>query len=220
MEFGKAFTFAFEDQDWIKKLLIGAVILLIPIIGIFVVMGWMLEIIRRVIVHDPQPLPDWSDFGGYLMRGFQAWLVGLVYALPMILINVCIQGATVAMQQNGGDDTMTAAVTVLSVCLSCVVIIYSLFLGVVLPAALGIFAATGQLGAAFRIGEVFGLVRAAPSAYLMVLLGSILAGLIASLGVILCVIGVLFTSALAYVIMAHLYGQAYNVATAQKALQP
>jgi len=220
MEFGKAFTFAFEDQDWIKKLLIAALILLIPIIGIFVVMGWMLEIIRRVIVHDPNPLPDWSDFGGYLMRGFQAWLVGLVYALPIILINLCLQGGVVAMQQSSGDDTIAAAASVLSICISCLLLIYALALGVVLPAALGNFAATGQLGAAFRFGDVFGLVRAAPAAYILVLVGSFLASLIASLGLILCIIGVLFTSALAYVIIAHLYGQAYNVATAQKTLQP
>jgi hypothetical protein len=218
MEFGKAFTYAFEDPEWIKKLLIAALILLIPIIGIFVVMGWMLEIIRRVIQHDPHPLPDWSDFGGYLVRGFQAWLVGLVYALPIILISFCQQGAFFALQESG-DDTLMSAVAFISICVSCLIFIYSLAMSMVLPAALGQFATTGQLGSAFRFGEVFGLVRAAPGAFLLVLVGSFVAGLIASLGIILCFIGVLFTSALAYAIMAHLYGQAYNVAVAQKAVQ-
>lgn len=57
------------------------------------------------------------------------------------------------------------------------------------------------------------MVRAAPSAYLIVLLGSIVAGLVGSLGIILCVIGVVFTYAYAMVVNAHLWGQAYNVAT-------
>ncbi len=49
MDFGKAFTYAFEDQDWLKKLGIGGLLLLIPIFGILAVMGWTVEITRRVI---------------------------------------------------------------------------------------------------------------------------------------------------------------------------
>jgi hypothetical protein len=87
----------------------------------------------------------------------------------------------------------------------------------VLPAAIGNFAATGQLGAAFRFNEVFGLVRAAPGAYFMVFLGSIVASIIAGLGLIACIIGVLFTAAYAYMINAHLWGQAYKAAKAMPA---
>jgi len=137
MEFGKAFSFAFEDKDWIKKLGIGALLMIIPFIGWLVVAGWGIEITKRVIQHDPQPLPDWSDFGGYLVKGLQVFVIGLVYSLPIILVNICQQGVTLFGQQGDTtDETILMAVTVFAVCFGCVSFIYSIFLGFILPAAL------------------------------------------------------------------------------------
>jgi hypothetical protein len=218
MEFGKAFTYPFQDPDWIKKLGIAGLLLIIPIIGWLFLAGWMLETIRRVIQRDPTPLADWSDFGGYLVKGLQAFVVGLVYALPVILISICQQVVTLGIQQGGSSDqnSMTSVITILALCISCVSLIYNILLGLVLPAAYANLVATGQMGAAFRFGEVFGLVRAAPAAYIIALLGGIVSGFIAGLGLIICFIGVFFTAAYATAINAHLYGQAYNVATAAK----
>ena len=99
MEFGKAFTFPFEDQEWLMKLGIAALVMLIPILGQFIVMGWALEVTRRVIQRDPQPLPDWSDFVGHLVRGLQVAVIGFVYALPIILLSSCPQILLVAVQE-------------------------------------------------------------------------------------------------------------------------
>jgi hypothetical protein len=54
----------------------------------------------------------------------------------------------------------------------------------VVPAAIGRFADKGNLGAAFQFVQVFALVRNAPTAFLMVLLGYFLAGFIVPLGLI------------------------------------
>ena len=213
MEFGKAFSFPFEDQDWIKKVGIAALVMLIPIVGGIAVAGWGFEVTRRVIRRDPQPLPDWSDFVTYLVNGLKVVVVGLAYALPIILVSACSQGIFYAAGQ-GGDDTMMSIATVVMICFSCLMILYGIFMGLVMPAALGNFAATDQLGAAFRFGEVFGLVRAAPGPYVLVLLGAFLAGIIAMLGSIACGIGALLTSAYAMAINGHLQGQAYNEASA------
>ena len=212
MDFGKAFSYPFEDQDWIKKLGIAGLLLIIPIFGALVVAGWALEITRRVIHREVQLLPEWSNIGDHFMKGLQVWVIGFVYSLPIILVSACQQGAVIFMQE-GSDETLTTVLGILSACFACVMILYGLVIGVVLPAAIGRFAATGQMNSAFKFGEVIAMVRKAPSAYLMVLLGSIVASLIGSLGVILCVIGVLFTYAYAMIINAHLWGQAYNVTT-------
>lgn len=217
MEFGKAFTFAFEDKDWLKKIGIAGLVMLIPIIGQLTVGGWALEITRRVTQRELEPLPDWSGFGDHLVRGLKFFVISLVYALPIILISLCAN-LPFMFVQDSNDQTMLTVVSILSICLSCVVALLGIVLAFVLPAALAKFAVTGEIGAAFRFSEVIALVRAAPVAYLMVLLGSILAGLIAGLGVILCAIGVIFTSALAYAIQAHLWGQAYNEAMAAKGM--
>jgi len=214
MEFGKAFSFPFEDQDWIKKLGIAGLLLLVPILGTLVVMGWAIEVTRRVILRDPQPLPDWSNFGDYIMKGLQMWVIAFVYSLPIILVSACQQGALIFLQEGSNtDETMMTAIGILSACLACGMLLYSIFIGFFLPASFGRFAATGQMGAAFRFGDVLALVKAAPAAYLIVLLGSFVSALIGSLGIILCVIGVIFTYAYAMVVNAHLWGQAYNVAS-------
>ncbi|MCD4698964.1 MAG: DUF4013 domain-containing protein, partial [Phycisphaerae bacterium] len=86
MDFGLAFSFPFQDEEWIKKILLTGVIFLIPVVGQIAVMGWALTITRRIIRNDPEPLPDWSDFGGYLGLGFKAFVVVLVFVLPIIIL--------------------------------------------------------------------------------------------------------------------------------------
>jgi hypothetical protein len=111
-----------------------------------------------------------------------------------------------------GDDSGTIY-TVYSLCFSCFSFIYGLALAFVLPASFGILAATDQLGDALNPSKLLALVRAAPSAYLMALVGGIGASIVADLGVILCVVGIFFTLAYAAAITGHLYGQAYNQAS-------
>ena len=214
MEFGKAFTYIFDDDDWVMKTIIAALVSLIPIIGQITVMGWGLEVTRRVIRNDPNPLPDWSDFGGHIVRGIIAWLIGFVYALPLIILYAC-PIIIIAMAEN--DDTL---MTLGWVCFSCLTLLYVVLLMFVLPAAMGNYAAKDELGAAFRFGEVFGLVRTAPGAYLLTILGALIAGFIAPLGLILCFIGVLWTQVYAILINSHLWGQAYNQARVEELLEP
>jgi hypothetical protein len=215
MEFGKAFTFAFEDQDWIKKVLLAGLIGLIPIVGQLFVLGWGLEIARRVIKQDPQPLPDWNNFGGYLLDGLKGAVIALVYALPIILVQACSQGITFGAAELISDYETAGTITmVVMVCFGCLTFIYAILMGLILPAAMGSFVATDQLGAAFRFGQVFKLFKAAPVSFVLVLLGSLIASFIGSLGVILCFVGVIFTSAYASAINGHLTGQAYNTAKA------
>lgn len=219
MEFGRAFTFAFDDKDWIKKIGIAGLLLIVPILGGLVVMGWALEITRRVIHRESEVLPDWNNFGDYIIKGFMVGVIGFVYTLPIILFEVCLLGGIGAVFGKS-DDPNLSAVSVVMYSVICIAIVYVLLALFVLPAAWARFAVTGQLGSAFRFSEVIALVRAAPSAYLIVLLGSIVAGLIADLGAILCIIGFLFTQAYAMVAMAHLWGQAYNVASGGPSMQP
>jgi hypothetical protein len=224
MEFGRAFTYAFEDPDWLKKVGIAAVVFLIPIVGPIILMGWSLEITRRVISDDPQPLPDWSDFSGFISKGFQAFVVGLAYALPVILIVICGQIVTVgsaAALSNSNSDAAGGIATVVSICMGCFVLILGLAAGLLVPPALGNLASVGQLGAAFRFNEVFGLLRAAPGPYILTILGVFVAALVLSpIGSLICGIGALATTAYLSALSGHLYGQAYKVAKAAQAAAP
>lgn len=215
MEFGKAFSFQFQDPDWVKKLLIAAAIMLIPVIGQITVAGWAFEVTRRVIRQDPTPLPDWSEFGNHLIKGLLLSVINLVYALPILIIGGC----PIAIVAIANPDNSNI-ITIVSSCVGCIFAIYILLMMFLVPAAIGNYAATDQFGSAFRLKEVFGLVRAAPTAYLLVLLGSLVASIIASAGSIVCVIGVVATGAYALTITGHMQGQAHNAAKANQGLQP
>lgn len=220
MEFGKAFVYQFEDQEWLKKLGIGALLLLIPLLGQLWIAGWSLEITKRVIRRDPQPLADWDDFGGYLVRGFLVFIIGFVYALPIILVSACVSVLFPSAFDLSASNEVATSAWIVVACVNCVIVLYSILLALFIPAALGNFAVKEQFGAAFRFGEVWGLVRAAPGAYILVFFGTILTGFIAGLGIILCFIGVVITISYANSVMGNLMGQAYNVATAEQQLEP
>jgi hypothetical protein len=209
MDFGLAFSFPFKDPDWFKKLAIIGLVGLIPIIGQFVLIGWAFEIARRVIRGDFQPLPE-LDFGEQLGKGFQVWLIYLVYALPIIIVSIPL-AVVDSLGANSGDD-MQSVVAILSVCCSAIIFLYGLFMAYVVPAAIGRFADKGNLGAAFQFGAVFALVRNAPVAFLMVLLGYFIAGFIVPLGLVFCIIGVILTAVYSQAVIFHLTGQAYRQA--------
>ncbi|HBX69530.1 MAG TPA: hypothetical protein DEH25_09155 [Chloroflexi bacterium] len=209
MEFGKSFTYIFEEEDWIMKILLAAVIALIPFVGQLVVAGWGVEITKRAINKDSELLPGWSDFVNYLVKGLVLLLIGFVYMLPVILVQVCSNGFLIYGQNSGQDSLMTIS-SIVTACFGCLTFIYAVLAGFLMIAAIGKYADTGEIGAAFRFGEVFASVKAAPAAYFMVLLGGVIAGVIAFVGIVACVIGVFFTAAIANAIIANLEGQAYR----------
>jgi large-conductance mechanosensitive channel len=208
MEFGKSFTYVFEDDDWVMKLLLAAVIVFIPIIGPLAVAGWGVEITKRAIQKDPEQLPGWGDFINYLIKGLVVILIGFVYMLPVIIVQVCSNSVFFFGQESGEEGLMIIG-NFLMACFGCLTFIYSILAVFFIAAAIGRYADTGEFGSAFQFGKVFATVKAAPAPYLMVLVGGFLAGMIAFVGLIACIVGVFLTIAYANAINAHLFGQAY-----------
>jgi Protein of unknown function (DUF4013) len=216
MNFGRAFSYAFQDPDWIKKVGIAAVICIIPVLGSIIVLGWALEITRRVIRNEPEFLPDWSNFGDYLSKGFQAFVVTLVFLLPGLLLNVCQQAVNyghIAAANSGNSNQFGMIANIAVICLSCVSIVFSIAAGFLTPAAIGVLADTGQLSAAFRFNQIIALVRAAPGPYLLQLIVVWLTSVILlPIGLLVCVVGVFAAIAYLSLVTAHLYGQSYKLA--------
>jgi hypothetical protein len=225
MNFGRAFTYVTEDPDWLKKVGIAAVVMLIPVIGSIVLMGWGLEITRRVINNEAQPLPDWSDFGGLLSKGFKAFVAALAYIFPILVIYICGLTLTIGVEAAGGNSsnssTMSGIATAAMLCMYCFIILFALVAGLLIPPAFGNIAATDQLGAAFRFNEVFGLLRAAIGPYLLSILAvGVTAMILSPIGSAICGIGLLVTTAYLTTVSSHLYGQAYLTAKAVQSATP
>jgi hypothetical protein len=227
MDIGKAFSFVFEDTDWAAKVLIGIGILvaglvlswlIIPgILAGLLLSGYSLEITRRVIRGDAVVLPAWEDWGRLLMDGLQVAIIGIVYALPIIVLSLCVgaplqwiaEGSAYSSSPGGGE----VATGLLGAALGCFNFLWAIVLSLTLPAAIAKFAAEGELAAAFKFGEVIALIRNNLTTYLLTAVMVWVTGIMASLGLVLCLIGVFFTAVYAQLVNGHLYGQAYLEAT-------
>src|SRR5690606_22826522 len=85
----------FEDVNWPMNLLLGSVLMLIPIVGPIVFMGWQLRIMQHLVQGKSSPIPrfDFSDFGFYLGKGVIPFVVSLLVMLPfLILIMILVFG--------------------------------------------------------------------------------------------------------------------------------
>jgi hypothetical protein len=211
MDFGRTFSFVFEDSDWFKKIGILALVSLIPVIGQFVLLGWGAEIIRRVVRGADVPLPD-LDFGAQLSDGFKLFIVCLVYSLPILIISLILGVVSGVAASALDSDTAGIIVSLSMLCLGLVIFVLSILMAFLIPAATANYAIKGNIGDGLRIGEVFGLVKNNFSAYLIVFLGMIVASFVSGLGSIACGIGVLLTTVYATAMMMHFYGQAYKKA--------
>jgi uncharacterized protein DUF4013 len=207
MDIGKAFSYVFEDERWISKVLIGGLVSIVPILN-FAVLGYMLRVAQNVARRDPRPLPEWGEFGDHFMRGLYAFVIYLVYSLPIIIVGVlfaCVIGGVAGGSRN--SDSGAAAAGVLGTCLVPLMIVLGLALSFIIYAALARYVATDTLSEAFKFGEVIASVRTNFSPWLMLWLVSILAGLVGGLGAIACGVGALFTGFYAQCVLGHALGQ-------------
>ena len=71
MDYGSAFVYMFASKDWIKKFVIAVAMSLIPWVGLIVVTGYALDVLRNLNQGAPDPLPEWTgdDFSRWLGRG-------------------------------------------------------------------------------------------------------------------------------------------------------
>ena len=213
MDFSQALTFQFKDPRWVQKIGLAALISLIPLVGQIIVLGWSFRIARAVITQEEQQFPE-LDLAEDFLRGLKGWGINLVYALPVIVFTFPLTiglGLLIA-----ATDGRSAAVwTLLALCLTGLMVAYSLVLAFVLPAAYANFIAQEeQFQAGLNFRQIFGLIRCGPVAYFMVFLGGLMCAFITMFGLVGCVIGVVATGAYAMTVMGHLYGQAYREATA------
>jgi hypothetical protein len=216
MDVGRSFTYVTEDEEWIKKVLLGGVINLIPLVGQLFTFGYMIETLKNVIAGQETPLPEIGDFGGKLVEGLKGWVVAFVYALPLIIFSVCAQTVNVVplIAENLDQDmveTLTTASVVVSACCGCLLLLYVVLMSLMLPFALGKYAETGQIGAALKLGEVFDMLKGNVGPAFIVLLISWVAIFVAELvGAIACGVGLLFTLFYAQLVIAFLYGALYR----------
>lgn len=208
MNYSKAFSYVFEDKDWVSKVLIAGLISLIPVIGWLYIAGWMIEIVRRVKAGRTDILPQ-THFSDFLSLGFKAWVVSLVYMIPIFLLS----GVT-SILNGWNSGTSSDAASVMLTGMSCVVslisIILSLYLSMLLIYAYIRLAETDKMSECFKFGDVFRIVNNNLKLFLLLMLMDIVCSIIACVGYVFCFVGGIFTLPYSMAILGHLMGQAWS----------
>jgi hypothetical protein len=208
VDVGRSISYVFQDPNWVKKMLIGGLLSLIPIIGALIVAGYWIRIATNVARGYELPLPEWNEFGGDFMRGLKAAVVLFVWALPFILLAAC--GALPAVlfsNSNGAAQSLSGVFFIGAVGFGFLMWILIAFMS---PVIIGRYVMRGSMAAAFQVGLVIADARDNAVALLLVVAMAYALGFAAQFGVILCFIGYIFTSFLAYMMLSHLYGQLWR----------
>jgi hypothetical protein len=210
MNFGLAFSYVFNEKNqWFKKLALPALCSLIPIVGPFIMMGWGLKATQNVIEGNEEYALPGLEFGADLGRGFMAFLITIIYSLPIAIFSG-IASALIGFGTSQ-DETVKIILFIIGGCVGLIGLLVSILIGFLSMVALANYAAKGKFGAAFDFKTNFGMLKRSFGSWLLVAAGYILAmGIIAPLGTIVCLIGALLTSAYGTAIFSHLLGQAYN----------
>jgi len=204
MDYGKSFTFVFEDEKWISKFVIGVLITLVPIVN-FATYGYMVQLLKNVRDGEEYPLPEWDDFGKMFIDGLKFLVGALVYALPIFLLSFVIMIFAIIAESGGAAETVFTGGIVL---VSCLTLIFSLLILLVYPALYIQYAKDDQISDMFRLGDMWDLFKANPANYLIILLMIFfVVGFIASFGMIVCFVGIFFTAWWAQLVTAHMLGQ-------------
>lgn len=208
MNFGLSFSYIFQDEAWFKKLLLPGLCMLIPIIGWMIALGWSLRITQNVIAGEEKPLPN-LDFGNDLLKGFFVFLIGFVYSIPADILSTL--SGWISRWGFFNSESGNAILVMFAGGLGFLAFLIGLLTSFLALAAIANYAAKDDLGAAFRFGEVFELLKSNFGGWLVAALGTLLAlGIIGPLGTLACIIGVVVTLTYGLGVMGHLTGQAYR----------
>lgn len=211
VDFAKAFSFVFEDPEWVRKILVGGLFYLASflIIGWFFVLGYLARLVRNVINGVERPLPDWNDLGTYFNDGLKLFGVGLVYFIPIFALAIAFAVPTVILTaiSHDGDTAPNALMPLMFFFL----IPLSLAISAILPVAALRVIATGRFGAAFEFGAISDFISKSFTNYLLALLIYFVANFASQFGIALCCVGVVFTAFWSLTVSAHGFAQAYRI---------
>lgn len=213
MNISEALTFTFRDEDWLKKLGIGALITLVSFLLIIpfpILIGYQIATMRNVMNGEKRPLPAWDNTGEMFVEGWKIVGVSLVYSLPLIILYGLIFGLIFALENSGAEDILGVFIGLAQ----CVVFIFSMAMALFAPAVLVQYARTGTFSDCFNFSEIYAFTRRNIGNVLLTIISSIVASLLMQIAAVISLIticGPIIVFLAGYVWLAaaigHLYGQ-------------
>jgi hypothetical protein len=209
MDITRALSFPFDDNDWIDKFVVGSLMSLVGVFLPFILLGYQVNVARNVIRGKKRPLPGMDNVGEVVADGLMAFIAGLVYAIPGIVVGciLAFSGGLLGNSSLGGT---------LFLCLSCCLGAFLILYGIVAAAlySMGVirYAETGNFSEFMQFSDLWEDARSNIGTLLSLLIYSLVLGLLAGVllpfSLILCGVGEFIVIFYAQIVSGHLIGQA------------
>ena len=229
----KALVYPFEENNWVMKITIASLLILvsfIPVFPVVLLLGYLAEIIRRIVLEQQSPsLPEWDDLSAYFQTGFRLFVAGAVYMIPatiLIVIGYAGMILPVVLIDTGllGEGEMVGLLIagyLVGFGLMGIGAMISMVTGVILPVAGTHVVVQEDLGAAFRFGEIWKIFRSNWAefmiAFLILIGGAVVLYYASYFLVVTVILCCLYPFAMCYIaaylsfVGAALFGEAYRV---------
>jgi hypothetical protein len=218
MHYFEAYRFYFDSPKWWLNLLLGAVCILVPVVGPMVLMGWAFYLLERSPRRwDPDSDFDVNKLGKYLLRGVWPFLVQLVVGLPVGIVIGFIwfavfMGTMVAAGPQGSQGGPPRLLfLVFPIYFLSIVIISVLVQMVTLPLALRA-GLTQDFASAFKFSWALDFIK---KTWVEMLLSALFllvtSPFVALAGLILCCVGIYPAQALLLLAHYHIWFQLYDL---------
>jgi hypothetical protein len=191
MDIGRSISFIFEDKSWIKKILIFAALFFLPLFGWLINGGYLLRLVTNVINGNPNPLPEWNNWGGDFSGGFKVLIVGLIWSIPSLPFR--------GVSFFADSSVISILLQIITVALTAIAI-----------SALCDLATTGKVAGAFTRRVVDRVIQN-PLPWAIVIAVGFIFDVLSRIGPFGFIIGVVWTLTFSLVIQTHLAGQAYRL---------
>ncbi|MCZ7539367.1 MAG: DUF4013 domain-containing protein [Anaerolineae bacterium] len=204
MDFGRALSFPFDDEEWPVKVILGTLLSLVP----FFAQGYQVRVARGVVRGEKRPLPSAERLGEVFVDGVVLAVAAIIYFLPLVLI-----GCVLALPAILTDGSSLGGL--LAVCAGCCVVMVALLYAIpaLMLTYMGMirYAETGNFSEYFRLGALIRDTRQNAGTLVVLVMYVFLFGLLAAVVapfVAVFIVGVPLVNFYYHVATGHLIGQA------------
>jgi hypothetical protein len=215
VDIARAFTYVFDDDDWVGKIVMVIVwtfisaIPLVGLVGFAALAGYVIELIQNMQQGSSRPLPRWDNLGDKMGNGFNVLIAWIVYNIPNFLLACGFIFLMPSFGVSNGDGAPGASGAALAVtcCLTLILLGYNLIIWPLLALGTIRYARVGQITAYFQVSDLWATINRHLGQTGQWLIFTIFASIILGfLNVVPC-IGWLATLALTVPVQGHLLAQ-------------
>lgn len=179
IDLSQILLFPVKDSESRKYFLIGCAVALagfiVPIVPYLFLFGYAAQVARQVFNGESPRMIAWNDWGTLFQDGAKIFGVRIVYTLPILILALPMVVAGIAMpiiadNVNSSEvDAVIAVFLLVMLLFGCLLVLLSLPLGLIIPAAEMHTVDKNDFAAGFRFREWWGIFRANLGGYVVAL---------------------------------------------------